>query len=320
MNDEILRNIRLGLFVVITLMLLIAAMYFIGIKKNLFGSNFHISARFYNVNGLMAGNNVRFAGIDVGTVESITIINDSAVNVVMIIKEKVRPYIKKSSIVSIGTDGLMGNKLVNINSGTENSANVEDGDMLKTLRPIEMDEMIRTLNTTNKNVEEITTDFKKITQKISNSNSLWSLLMDTVVAENVKKAIVNIKLTSNRTATITGDLSSIITDMKAGKGSVGALLMDTGFSHKLNQTIVNVKIVSDKMAIVSGDLENITRKIKSGEGAIGTLIMDTSFVSNLNKSMENIKDGSKNFNDNMEALKQSSLLKGYFKKQEKLKK
>ena len=87
-----------------------------GSKQNLFGSTFSISANFYNVNGLMQGNNVRYAGIDVGTVESITIINDTSVKVVMVIEKKIQPYIKKNALASIGTDGLMGNKLVNINS------------------------------------------------------------------------------------------------------------------------------------------------------------------------------------------------------------
>ncbi len=317
MKNEITRNIRVGLMVVVSTILLITALYVIGNKQNLFGSTFHISAEFYNVNGLMAGNNVRLSGIDVGTVENVEIVSDSAVKVVMLIENRVKKFIKKNAIVSVGTDGLMGNKLVNINAGEGFAENVEEGDVLGTLRPFETDEMLRTLNTTNENIKYITTDLKKITQRINSPNTLWSILMDTVVAENVKNAIVNIKLVSNRTAMLTGDLSSIVDEVKAGKGTVGALLMDTVFSGKLDETIVNIEQLTNKMAVISGDLSKLSEKIKNGEGAVGTLFMDTLFVSNLNKSMENIKEGSNGFNENMEALKHNFLLRRYFKQKEK---
>lgn len=317
MAKEVSRNIRLGSLVLAGICLLIISLYLIGIKQNLFGSTFHLNAKFYNVSGLMPGNNVRFSGINVGTVESVEIVDDSSVNVVMVIEEKVRIYIKKNSLASVGTDGLMGNKIVNINSYKNHSQSVQDGDVLKTVRPIETDEMFRTLNATNDNLKYITGDLKNITNKINSPNTLWSLLMDTVVAENVKQAIVNIKITGNRTALITGDLSKIVQDIKSGKGTIGALLTDTIFSNKLNQTIVDIKLITDSMALVSGDLRSITKKIKNGEGAIGTLIMDTSFVNNLNKSMENIKSGTAGFDENMEALKHNFLLRKYFKKKEK---
>ena len=91
------RNIRLGVFTLAGTVFLISALYFVGNKQNLFGSTFSINARFHNVNGLMRGNNVRFGGIDVGTVESVEIINDTSVNVVMNIETDVQPYIKKNA-------------------------------------------------------------------------------------------------------------------------------------------------------------------------------------------------------------------------------
>lgn len=320
MANKTVRNISLGLFILIGTIFLIVSMYLVGSKQNLFGSNFKISARFYDVNGLMKGNNVRFAGIDIGTVESVTIMNDSMVNVVMVIQKNIQPYIKKNSIASIGTDGLMGNKLVNIVGGKSSSERVKDGDLIMSRQPLETDEMVRTLKTTNDNVKVITDDLKKITQKINSSNSLWSLLQDAEVTEGIKNAVVNIKMASNRSAILTGDLSSIVKDIKDGKGSVGALLMDTSFSHKVDQTIVTVNVVSDKLAVITGDLQTVSEKIKRGDGAVGTLLMDTTFVNDLNLSLKNVKEGAKGFNDNMEALKHSFLLRRYFKKQEAIKK
>lgn len=309
------RNIRLGAFIIIGTALLVTALYLIGNKQNLFGSTVRISAQFHNVNGLMRGNNVRFGGIDVGTVESVEIISDTSVNVVMVIEKDIQQFIKKNAIASVGTDGLMGNKLVNINSSLEDSPLINEGDVLRSLKPIEMDEMVRTLNVTNENIKVISGNLRNITDKINSENSLWSLLMDTVVAENVKSAIVNIKLMSNQAVSITGNLKGISDEMKNGKGGLVALVTDTVFSSRINQTVVNLEKFSDTAAVISGDVSKIIYNLKQGKGSIGVLINDTTLVHNLNKSIESIDSGAESFDRNMEALKYSWPFKKYYRKQ-----
>ena len=261
MANELSRNIKVGIFVSIGTILLIITMYLIGSKQNLFKDTFQISANFNNVDGLMVGNNVRFGGINVGTVKNIEIINDSTIKVDMMIDENVKVHIKKSTLASVGTDGLMGNKLINLNFSKETSRPVEEGDLITSLKPIETDEMLRTLNRTNEEISIIVKNIKLITQKVNSPNTLWSILMDTVIAENVKTAVVNFKITSNNSAIVTGDLSSIVKSIREGKGTVGALLTDTTFSKKINQTIVNIKLVSDSLAYITGDLRNVTTKL-----------------------------------------------------------
>lgn len=314
------KNIRLGLFVLLGTLFLIYGLYMIGSNRNLFGSTFRINAIFSNVNGLMKGNNVRFAGIDVGTVDNVTIINDSCVKVVMVIEADVQKYIRKNALAGIGTDGLMGNKLVNINPSMEKAPGVKQGDTLQTMKPIETDEMLRTLNRTNDNIAAITDNLKTITAKINSRNTLWSLLMDTVVADNVKQAIVNIRLTGSNSAEITGDLSNIVDGIKNGKGSFGALLTDTMLSNHVRQTVVKIKLISDNAALISGNLSSIIQRTDSGKGTIGRLLMDTTFVPNLDKSMTNLKRATQGVNELIEGLKHSWPLRSYFRKQEKRRK
>ena len=199
MAQETSKNIRVGIFVLAGTVLLIFSLYLIGAKQNLFGSTFELKSQFKNVNGLMPGNNVRFTGIDIGTVKSVEIINDSTVSITMMIENKVQNFIKKNATAMVGTDGLMGNKLINISSSNESSPSVEDGDFLASKAPLGTDDMMRTLNVTNENVKDITVDLKNIVHRLSSPNTLWSILMDTIVAENVKQAIVNIKITKNKT-------------------------------------------------------------------------------------------------------------------------
>lgn len=319
MEKEILKNIRLGVFVILGAVLLIVALYVVGNKRNLFGKTFSISAKFYNVNGLMKGNNVRFAGIDVGTVERVEIINDSSVNVIMIIESDLQKFIKKNAVASVGTDGLMGNKLVNINVIDEASPIIEEGDELKTLRSIETDEMTRTLNVTNENIKVISANVRDITDKLSSKNSVLTILTDTVFAQNIKSAIVNIKDAGRQAVGVVGNLEQISHKIKDGKGTIGSLISDSSLYLNINQVVNRLQKVSDTAGIVAGDISSIVGKIKKGDGSVGNLLTDTTFIHNLNQSVQSINGAAKGFDENMEALKHNILLRRYYKKQDKKK-
>lgn len=316
MKNNLSRNLRLGLMVLLGTLSLIAALYLIGNKRNIFGNTFELKAVFADVNGLLPGNGVRLSGIDVGTVKEIQITSDTTIVVTMVIENKIRPFIRKNAIASIGTDGLMGNKIVNILGHKGNSPGVDDGDVLATREPVAMDEVTRTLSATNDNLKVITDNLRNITGKIESSNSLWSLLNDSTLSENLRNAIVSIRVTGQNSAIITGNLSGLINDVKNGKGTIGALITDTSLTGHLKQSIVSIQLVSDRMAVVSGDLGDITQQVKNGEGALGTIIMDTTFVGNLNQAVISAKQGAAGFDQNMEALKHSVFLRGYFRKQE----
>lgn len=319
MEKEIFKNIRLGGFVLIGAVLLIVALYVVGNKRNLFGKTFSISAKFYNVNGLMKGNNVRFAGIDVGTVDRVVIVNDSSVNVIMIIEKDMQKFIKKNALASVGTDGLMGNKLVNINVVNKSAPIIEEGDELKTLRSLETDEMTRTLNVTNENIKVISANVRDITDKFSSKNSLLTILTDTVFAGNIRSAIVNINDAGRKAVDITGNLVQISEKIKDGKGTIGSLIADSSLFLNIYHVVNQLQKVSDTAGIVAGDISSIMGKIKKGEGSVGNLLTDTTFIHNLNQSIESINGAAKGFDENMEALKHNILLRRYYKKQDKIK-
>jgi phospholipid/cholesterol/gamma-HCH transport system substrate-binding protein len=236
----------------------------------------------------------------------------------MAIKNNIHPFIKKNSIATVGTDGLMGNKLVNISNTSGGSSEiVEEGDMLTSIKPVETDEMLRTLDLTNQNLYLITTDLKRITQKLKSSNSLWSLLMDTSVAQNVKLSISNIRATTNNTAAFSRDLNFLIQDIQNGKGVAGVLLNDTASTKRLQNSIQQLQQATTKAVELTSDIRMVTEQLKKGQGATGVLISDTAFAKDLKKSMKNIEFGTDRFNENMEAMKHNFLFRGYFKKQEK---
>lgn len=314
MKEQSSNRVRLGVFVITATTLLVLGLYYIGSKRNIFHSTITVNSYFRNVDGLMPGNNVRFNGINVGTISKVNAVSDTAIKVEFTIDEALTAFIRENAIASIGTDGLLGNKLVNIEPGYAESSPVKEGNTLISVNPIRMDNALRTLSYTNENLKVITQNLKDVSYKLTSNNSLWHLLTDTLIAENVRNAIVHFEITGKNTAILTGDLGAIAKDIKSGKGSLGALITDTTFSNKLNQTIIKIQSISDSVAFISGDFKTISRNLKNGDGAIGTLLTDTSFVSDLNQSMKSIRSSAGNFNENMEALKVSWPFKKYYRK------
>nr|WP_294860640.1 MlaD family protein [uncultured Fluviicola sp.] len=303
MKKEHNRNIRLGLIVLLGSLGIIAALYYVGSKQRLFGSTIRVKATFYNVNGLRRGNSVRFTGIDVGTVESIEITSDTSVVVIMAIDLDACRFIRKDARAIIGTDGVMGNKLVNINPSKSNASPIQDGDMLRTLRTVEIDASFRTLNNTNENLNAVSEDLQSITKKLNSSQSILNLLLDQGLADNVKVAITHFKYTGENAAVLTGDLRTILKEVKAGKGSVGLLLTDTMLRFEIDRSVVNIHSITDSIAVISGNFNEISKKLKRGDGVLGVLLTDTAATQSLEQILKNLETGSDNLNSSLINMK-----------------
>ncbi len=177
------------------LLLFTAGIYLIGERRQLFSSTFRVKGIYKDVGGLQVGNNVRFSGINIGTVENIEIISDTSVRVDMVLEEDTRKFIKSDSKAIIGSDGLMGNKVVNIVPGTSAKPPINDNDLIQTAVPVSMDEILYQLKITTENSSAITGNLFAITQAIrSGKGTMGKLFMDTVFAENLDQAILNIRL------------------------------------------------------------------------------------------------------------------------------
>ncbi len=234
MKKDSFNKIKLGIFVTIGIIILIAGIYYIGQTKKLFSSTFRVSALFKDVNGLQVGNNVRFAGINVGSIEGIEILTDTTVKVVMVVDVDVQKFIKKDSKAEIGTDGLMGNKLMYISPGTEGKAEIEDNDRIGITVPISYDEVLAKLKTTADNAALITNDLAEVMNSISTGKgTVGKLFMDPEFAGNIDKIFVN-------TATITNDLAGVSSSISSGKGTIGKLLYDPETARNIDQIIINV--------------------------------------------------------------------------------
>jgi len=185
---------KLGMFVTIGLLLFIMAIYFIGKQKNLFGSTFNITSQFKSVSGLEVGNNVRFSGINIGTVEEIRLINDSSVVVSMVIKDEVRKFIKTDARASIGSDGLMGDKVLTISPGVKSQQVVENGGAIPSVNGIEMQDLMKSVKKSVDNAAIITDELAIFSHSMNNGNgALARLVRDDKMASSVSNTLSNLE-------------------------------------------------------------------------------------------------------------------------------
>jgi len=196
MQQKTQQKIKVGIFATVMLGLLLVGIFLIGRNKSLFQRTFVLYGTFKNVGGLQVGNNVRFVGIDVGTVESIDILSDTTARVALRIKEKVKPFIKKGSVAGISTDGLMGDKLITISSGTENDAPVKDKDVIRTVDPMNYDRVLDRLSGVAENAEVITEQLAGIATQINQGKgSIGRLLYSDSLATSLEGTVTEAKKT-----------------------------------------------------------------------------------------------------------------------------
>ncbi|KQB43589.1 MlaD family protein [Flavobacterium aquidurense] len=185
---------KLGMFVTIGLLLFIMAIYFIGKQKNLFGSTFNITSQFKTVSGLEVGNNVRFSGINIGTVEEIQLINDSSVVVRMVIKDEVREFIKTDARASIGSDGLMGDKVLTISPGVKSTKVIENGGAIASVNGIEMQDLMKSVKKSVDNAAVITDELAIFSHSMNTGNgALARLVRDDKMANSVSNTLSNLE-------------------------------------------------------------------------------------------------------------------------------
>lgn len=321
MGKRTIENVQLGGFVLTGLVLLILFLYFLGRNKSIFSTRFEVEAHFENVNGLVPGNNVRLSGIVIGIVEDVRLLNDTLVVVSLALDEKTRAMIRKNAEAAVGTDGLIGNRVVNIIPVKDPAAFIEPGDVLQGRKEVDTDDMLRTLDLTNRNVLRISESLRLTMDRVNRSTQLAALLDDDRLSENLIAALVQLRSASRRASESMDDLHAVVEGVRAGEGSVGMLLRDTALAVEFGQTIrklQNLEAQADELVkAVQVVVQDVQTDLQQGPGPVRLVLKDSLAAARLQNTVNNLEQGTARFNENMEALKHNFLFRGYFKKQAK---
>lgn len=318
MKTKPIENLKLGIFVISGLILLIVALYLLSRNRSFFGDRLELSTQLRDVNGLLEGSNVRFNGINVGNVTGIKILNDTIIEIRMSLQTDMKKYIRKNAIASVGTDGLIGNRLINISPTDQNADFVSGGERLESKELIDTDSMLRTLDRTNRNIVEITEEIKLTLRNIQNSGELNKILNDTTLARNLSASFEHLHETTEKANLFATNAIKTLKTFTEGSGTVSTLLTDTSLSQEIKQVINNLSQMESRADKILKELNqsvgSLSDQINNGKGPVNTLLNDSITARKLRQTIENAERGTALFAEDMKALQSNFLLRPFFKK------
>jgi phospholipid/cholesterol/gamma-HCH transport system substrate-binding protein len=316
---EISQQVKLGAFVLAGVTLFLVGVFFIGAENNIFSRTYDVAAVFKNVEGLKEGDNVWLSGVKIGTVTDVRILSQGKVVVKLSLKTNQHQFITQDATASVGSDGLVGNKIVVIRPGTSGQV-LAEYDTINTNSPADTQELINIAKDVGDNTRSLTNDLKMIAKKVNDGQGVvGELFADGKIAQDLRAAVANLRATSDHTANLSHELHGLITDLRSGDGLLPTLINDSAYSETFATALENVRVVSENASSVAQNLETLSAKMNNGDNAVGLLLSDSTFAEKLRNTMTNTEMATEKLDENMEAMQHNFLLRGYFKKQSKRK-
>jgi phospholipid/cholesterol/gamma-HCH transport system substrate-binding protein len=312
------RQIAVGVFIFVGLVILVGGIFTIGNQHKAFVSTIRIKAVFDDVQGLQPGNNVWLSGMKVGTVKQVSFFGVSQVEIIMNIEKQAQPHIRKDMTVRISTDGLVGNKIVVISGGTPEAPAIQNNDQLAGEHLAGTQEMLTTLQASGSNLLAITGNLKAVSQKLSSGQgTLGSLINDPSIAEQLRASIDNFRATAAGSERMMANLEGFSAALHKPGGLAQELVSDTTVFLQLKSTAARLNEAASQATAFSVSLRSAGEGLNDPNTPLGTLLHNEEAADDLQRTIKNLRVSSKELSDDLEAVQHSFLLRGFFKKREK---
>ena len=333
---------KLGLFSFLGLLLLVVTIYILGFNQNLFRSSFVLYARFSNVSGLKQGSTVRLSGINVGTVARIEFVSDSLVLVKLFIDKEAQPFLKTDAIASIGSDGLVGDKVLELSAGNSKNPGIRNNDTIYSVAPIQWESLLKSVLNSAKNAEVITSEWSTFSRHLNRDNGLvYQLIRSESFATSIRTSINELQQSTHELALFTPSLNN-------PNGTLHHLLTDTEWSSQMRQTLIHLQTTSQQLdtfsnalnhedgllyQLISSDslqksvnqtltklektateLHLFSQRMNQSNNVLSKLANDPKLAQQVDSTINHIDRGVREFRELEKAAKASVLLRGYFKK------
>ncbi|MHB8206489.1 MlaD family protein [Mucilaginibacter sp.] len=314
------RAVIVGLFLAIGLVVFILGVFTLGGQSKSFSKSVHISAVFDDVAGLKKGNNVWFSGVKVGTISDIHFTGPSQVDVKMSVDENSRQYIHDNAQVHIGSDGLIGNKIIVIDGGSPQAPIIREGDILQTAKMVSTDDIMKTVQQNNENLLAITSDFKLLSHKIlQGKGTVGTLLADSMMGVQLKQSMHNLQIATQSAAVMANNLNKFSSKLSTKGGFADKLFTDTTTFNRIQGAVAQLKAAADNAKTLTDNLNTASNKLNSTDNVLGVLLNDKASAVKIQTSINNLQQSSVKLNDDLEAAQHNFLLKGFFKDRAKAK-
>lgn len=302
-------KLKLGIFVVVGLLIFVAGIFFVGARQNLFGNNIKVVAVFRTVDGLQTGSQVRFSGIDIGTVERIQIKSDSAVLTVLSLEKSSSKFVKEDAVAAISTAGLMGNKIVDIASGTPNVSSISDGDTIQTSSPAGFDEILDDLKATTSSARVIADNIATISKRIEEGQGLiGKLVSDTTQYGEIESIINSFEMASSNVQNISSDIEMLTSNTLQGRGALGRLMADQETARKVEVFVDSLAKTGEISTDVAQNVLLFSRKLNSKKGTIDKILTDSAFAKQIDSTVIEVKRASEEIDQTADKINGSWLL------------
>lgn len=309
------RAVIVGVFVIVGLVFLLAGILIIGNLRETFNRKMELVSLFDDVSGLQPGNNVWFSGVKVGTVSNMDFFGKSQVEVRMNVAIKAQQYIRKDAKVKISNDGLIGNKILVIYGGTEEFAEVVEGDTLEVEKTFTSEDMINTAQENNKNLLAITNDIKAITKKLAaGEGSIGKMLDDSLMYTNINATIVSLQKASAKAQQMLNSLADFSSNLNKKGTLANELTTDTVVFRSVKASVLELQQIADTASVF---ISNLKKAGSNPNTSIGVLLHDEQAGASLKASLKNLESSSKKLDEDLEAAQHNFLLRGFFKKKAK---
>lgn len=319
-QSENRKAIIVGIFLALGLVVFVVGILTLGGAQKTFSKSIHIRSTFDDVAGLKKGNNVWFSGVKVGTISDIHFTGPSQVDVRMSIDETSQQYIHRNAGVHIGSDGLIGNKIIVIDGGSPQAPVVQDGDVLQAEKLVSTDDVLKTLQQNNVNLLAITKDFKELSHKIlQGKGTVGALLADSAMGTQLQSTMRNLQITTQSAARMAAQLDRFSIKMNTKGGLADNLLTDTVTFNKIRASVTQLQQAVTSASTLTENLNQASKKLTTTDNVIGVLLNDPKGAEQVRTSLNNLQQSSVKLNDDLEAAQHNFFLKGFFKKRAKAK-
>jgi len=326
------RPLIVGVFVTAGLVLFTTGLFMIGNRHEAFARHIELYAEFANLSGITQGAKVQVAGMDAGQVQGVEIPDapPAKFRVKIRITEKLRGLVRTDSVVTIGTEGVVGNRFLAISAGTARAPVAASGATLAGAEPTDISALldqakgtIGNIDTTVRNANKLVTNadgliatlggnlnstVTEVKATVSNANELIAgikegrgaagmLLRDEALADQVRQAVTNIQ-------GATSDLKSAA----ANAGTLVSELQSKGFPQKADDTLTEVNQTAKNFNAASAQVRQVVADLTGPDEGGATA------AATIRESLSNVNVAAANMADETEALKHNFLLRSFFRK------
>ncbi|MBW8682946.1 MlaD family protein [Chitinophaga rhizophila] len=316
------RSVIVGIFIFIGLLIVIVGVLTLGGQKKAFVQAVRVTATFKDIGGVQTGNNVWYSGVKVGTVKKITFLEHDKIEVAINVEEKSARFIHKDVIAKVGSDGLVGNKIISLAGGSDNVPAIQDGDTLRVAVNISPDEIMTTLQENNKQLLAITGNLKTLSQRIvDGEGTLGKLVTDESLYNNLSQTVSTFEKAASNTERLTKGLADYAANLRREGTLANDLVTDTAVFSNLRSAVAQMKNVAGNANDVVNNLksttQNLNDNLNSAKSPVGVLLNDEQSGEDLKQTLRNLNVSTGKLDEDLEALQHNFLLRGYFKKKAK---